>query len=123
MRLRGREDIHAGGYVRLFLGKRQGVTGAFAQSMFAYAIQHEFLPFRSYTTTVPFDLRTGFIERAQRCKGADAPALAEISASGVYRLAATVIVALERAGPELERRRHRTGEGTATNTHIDGDWI
>jgi hypothetical protein len=75
---------HAGEYVRLFGGKRNGVTGAFAQSMYAYAVRHEFLPFRSYTTTVLFDRGTGFIERAQRGNGADAPGIAEISAQGVY---------------------------------------
>ncbi|MGO8915328.1 MAG: hypothetical protein ACLQJR_05420 [Stellaceae bacterium] len=52
--------------------------------MYANSITHEFLPFRSWTTTVEFDRGDGFIQRIQRGNGADAPALAEMSPGGVY---------------------------------------
>jgi hypothetical protein len=52
--------------------------------MYCYSVRHEFQPFRSYTTTVLFDRGTGFVERAKRGNGADAPYLSELSPQGVY---------------------------------------
>jgi hypothetical protein len=85
MTLRGREDIHAGEYVSLRLGTNGGSPSGFEQQAYAYAVTQEFLPYRSYVTTVQFDRGTGFIERAQREGGADSPYFAEMSSGGVYR--------------------------------------
>ena len=85
MMLRGREDIHAGEYVTLRLGTNRGGNAGFEQQAYAYSVIHEFLPYRSFTTTVQFDRGTGFIVRAQRAGGADSPYFAEMSPGGVYR--------------------------------------
>jgi hypothetical protein len=78
MRLRGNEAIKAGSIVRLVRG------GGFTAEYYAHTVQHEFVPFRSYVTTVSFDRGTGFIERTQHGNGADSPYLAEMSPGGVY---------------------------------------
>ena len=60
--LRGNEMIIPRSYVKLLRGGRDGAPG-FDQTMYAHRVAHEFLPFRSFTTTVEFDRGTGFIAR------------------------------------------------------------
>jgi hypothetical protein len=64
MAVRGPEDIHAGEYVSLRLGTNGGSRSGFVQQAYAYAVTHEFMPYRSFTTTVQFDRGSGFIQRA-----------------------------------------------------------
>ncbi len=87
MHLRGNEAIKPGSFVRLLRGTENTggtVSGGFTAEYYAHTVQHEFVPFRSYVTTVHFDRGTGFIQRIQRGNGVDAPALAEMSPDGVY---------------------------------------
>jgi hypothetical protein len=80
LRLRGNEAVKAGSIVRLTRGAKSGFTAEY----YAHTVQHEFVPYRSYVTTVYFDRGTGFIERVQRGSGVDSPYLAEMSPGGVY---------------------------------------
>jgi hypothetical protein len=66
------------------LGTNGGSNAGFEQMAYAYSVIHQFLPYRSFTTTIQFDRGTGFIERSQREGGADSPYFAEMSARGVY---------------------------------------
>jgi hypothetical protein len=79
MKLAGNEAIRAGSILRLVRG-----DGGFTAEYYAHTVQNEFVPFRSFTTTVTFDRGTGFIARAQRENGLDSPYLAEIRATGAY---------------------------------------
>jgi hypothetical protein len=79
MKLAGNEALKAGSIVRLVRG-----DGGFTAEYYAHTVQHEFAPFRSFTTTVTFDRGTGFINRAQRENGIDSPYLAEMRAAGAY---------------------------------------
>ncbi len=87
MKLRGTETIKAGTYLRLIRGASVvGGTlgGGLKSEVYAHTVQHEFVPYRSYTTSVYFDRGTGFIERVQRGNGADSPYFSEMRTGGVY---------------------------------------
>lgn len=74
MQLRGNERVRAGQYVRL---ERRD----FPADYYITAVDHTFLPFRSFTTAVQFERGRGFIERVTT---EQAPYLAEVDAGGVY---------------------------------------
>jgi hypothetical protein len=74
---------YAGEYVSLKLGTNGGSPAGFVQKVYAHSVTQEFLPYRSYTTTIQFDRGTGFIQRAQREGGADSPYFAEMSPGSV----------------------------------------
>jgi hypothetical protein len=87
MRLRGNEAIKAGTYLRLIRGANAvGATlgSGFTADYYVTAVDHQFVPFKNFVTTVLVARGTGFIERAKRGNGVDAPYLAEISPRGVY---------------------------------------
>jgi len=78
MQLKGNESVRAGMTVKLT--PQQGGNG---DEHYAVQVQHEFLPFRSFMTTVSFERGTGFIRRITA--GSDnAPYLAEMNVGGVY---------------------------------------
>lgn len=77
MTLKGNERIRAGMYVKL---KR----GTMEQKVYATRVDHNFMPFRTFTTTVSFERGTGFIERAKRGSGRDSPYLNELNGGGAY---------------------------------------
>jgi hypothetical protein len=79
MRLKGNEKVKPGRYLRL---RRGGGDNPFTAEYYAHQVTHEYVPFRSYTTTVQFDRGTGFIERIQRGGGAQSPYLSEMSMRG-----------------------------------------
>ena len=56
LRMRGRSDVRAGTYLRI---TRAGVRFI----VYAVRVDHEFIPFVGFTTTVQFDRGTGFAER------------------------------------------------------------
>ena len=79
--------IKAGTYLRLIRGASVvGGTlgGGLKSEVYAHTVQHEFVPYKSYTTSVYFDRGTGFIERIQRGNGADSPYFSEMRTGGVY---------------------------------------
>lgn len=78
MRLRGNEAIKAGMTVKLIRGDQ-----AVGSEHYAVAVRHEFLPFRSFTTSIDYERGTGFIDRIKK-GSAGAPYLSEMSAGGVY---------------------------------------
>jgi len=71
MRIRGNENIKAGMYVRLH-------RGTFTATYYVVQIDHDYLPFQGFFSTLTVERGTGFIERAQRSGGADSPYLAEM---------------------------------------------
>ena len=71
--------IKAGTIVRLIRGGSSAGRGGFTAEYYAHTVQHEFVPFRSYATTVSYERSTGFIERVQRKGSVDSPYLAEMS--------------------------------------------
>ena len=75
--LKGNERVRAGMYIDISRGGMRG-------SYYATRVDHNFLPFRGYTTTVTYERGTGFIERAKRENGRQSPYLNELNASGVY---------------------------------------
>lgn len=72
IRLMGREDIKAGTYIDV-------VRGSMEYSFYVVQVDHEFIPFQGFFTTVNVDRGTGFIKRAQRESGNQSPYYAEIS--------------------------------------------
>ena len=70
MRPDGKELMKAGDYANF-------VTGRLKIEAYVVQVEHEFLPFQSYTTTLNFERGTGFVERAQKGGGMDSPWLAE----------------------------------------------
>lgn len=75
--LRGNERIRAGSYLSLTRG---GMTSEY----YVTQVDHTFVPFQSFTSTVLVERGTGFIVRAQRGRGRESPYLAELSGGGVY---------------------------------------
>lgn len=71
MRIRGNEAIKAGMYVRLH-------RGTFESIYYAVRVDHDYLPFQGFFSTVTFERGTGFIERVTRGGGSDSPYLAEM---------------------------------------------
>lgn len=68
---RGREEIKKGTYLKV---KRGTVTS----ECYVVGVDHDFVPFSNFTTTVQFQRGTGFAERAKRERGKDAPYYAEM---------------------------------------------
>jgi len=63
MTLRGNEAIKAGTIVSL-------TQGSVTSECYAHTVTNDFVPYRSYMTSVAFDRATGFSERTQRKDGA-----------------------------------------------------
>jgi len=74
IQMRGNEAITPGNIVRL---RRREFTADY----YAIAVEHNYAPFRSFTTTVQYERGRGFIERVAEVRS---PYLAEINAGGVY---------------------------------------
>lgn len=74
--IRGRPDIMPGNYVELH-------RGDFVEKLYVTAVNHEFLPFRTYTTGLQFERGNGFIAAI---RDGNAPYLREMTdgVSGVY---------------------------------------
>lgn len=72
MRLKGNEAIRAGVYVRL-------EHGNMVSDYYAVSVQHDYVPFGSYTTTVNFERGTGFIDRVRQEGGASSPYWSELN--------------------------------------------
>lgn len=72
MRVRGDERIRAGRYVRLREGER-------TSRYYAVSVQHEFIPFGGYFTTLEFERGTSFIERAKLGGGPASPYWSELA--------------------------------------------
>lgn len=62
MRIRGNEKVRAGMYVDLQRGQKNTYCGEY----YAYRVDHEFLPFRGFFTSLTVDRGTGFITRASQ---------------------------------------------------------
>lgn len=78
MVLKGNEQIKAGMYLRVWRGNMYA-------DYYLTRVEHSFMPFRSFITTVTFERGTGFIERAKRGNGLQSPYLSELNGDGVYR--------------------------------------
>lgn len=72
MRLKGNENIRSGTYVRLNSGNMQS-------NYYAVNVQHDYVPFGSYLTTVSFERGRGFIDRVQKGGGKASPYWAELA--------------------------------------------
>lgn len=72
IRIRGREDIKAGVYVRI---KR----GSMYSKYYVVSVDHEFIPFSGFFTTLHVERGDGFAERVKRAGGAASPYYSEIS--------------------------------------------
>ncbi len=72
LRLKGRPDIRAGMYVDV-------VRGSMEYGFYVVQVDHEFIPFQGYFTTLTVERGTGFIKRAQREAGQQSPYYAELS--------------------------------------------
>lgn len=70
--LRGNEAVRAGQYLRINRGK-------FSAEYYVANVQHTFVQFQSFQTSVMLERGTGFVERAKRGGGADSPFYAEMS--------------------------------------------
>lgn len=77
MTLKGSEQIRAGCYLSMR-------RGSMVSEYYVPTIEHSYMPFRSFTTTVQVERGTGFIARAQRGRGRNSPYLAETNGGGVY---------------------------------------
>lgn len=71
MRVRGNEGIKAGMYVRLRRGQ-------FRATYYVTQVDHEYLPFVGFFSTLTVERGTGFVERSKRGGGPDSPYLAEM---------------------------------------------
>ncbi|WP_433703735.1 hypothetical protein [Paraburkholderia sacchari] len=71
MRLKGRESIKAGRYLRL-------THGAMQSDYYIVGVTHDFTPFGSYFTEVQFERGTGFVDRIQSAGGQQAPYYSEM---------------------------------------------
>lgn len=72
IRIRGRSDIRAGMYVEV-------VRGDMSSMFYVYQIEHEFIPFVGYFTSLYVERGNGFAERMKRSGGIDSPYYSEIS--------------------------------------------
>lgn len=68
MRLKGNEQIRAGKYILLTHGNMRSLY-------YCVGVQHDYVPFGGYTTTVQFERGTGFIDRVQQ----NAPYFSELA--------------------------------------------
>lgn len=71
MRIRGNEQIRPGMFVRL-------VRGSFAAEYYVVQVEHEYVPFGGFFSTLTVERGMGFVERVKRGGGADSPYLAEL---------------------------------------------
>ncbi|MDR2875417.1 MAG: hypothetical protein LBV44_05755 [Methylobacillus sp.] len=71
MRVRGDDKLKAGRYIRLH-------RGSFTAEYYLVAVEHEYLPFGGFFSTLHVERGTGFIERIKRGGGADSPYMAEM---------------------------------------------
>lgn len=69
LRLRGNEDLRAGRYLRV-------TRGSFVATYYITQVEHEFIPFGGFFSSVTVDRGTGFVERIRR---GGSPYLAELS--------------------------------------------
>lgn len=72
MRIRGNEQIRAGMFVRL-------VRGGFSAEYYVVQVDHEYVPFTGFFSTLIVERGMGFVERVKRGGGPDSPYLAELS--------------------------------------------
>lgn len=77
MVLKGSERVRAGCYLTMR-------RGSMVSEYYVPTIEHAYMPFRQFTTTVQVERGTGFIARAQRGRGRNSPYLAETNGDGVY---------------------------------------
>lgn len=76
MRDDGVEAMKAGDYVTV-------ITGRLVSSAYVVSIEHEFMPFQSYTTTLSIERGEGFVERVSSEGGSSSPWLAEQASNSV----------------------------------------
>jgi len=72
MRVRGNERIKAGSYVRLR-------RGGFVADYYVTQVDHNYIPFVGFFSTLTVERGMGFVQRLQRDGGADSPYLSELS--------------------------------------------
>ena len=72
LRIKGREEIKAGTYIDV-------VRGSMKYSFYVVQVDHEFVPFQGFFTTLSVDRGTGFIERCQDKAGVISPYFAELA--------------------------------------------
>lgn len=72
MRLRGREDIRAGNYIRM-------VRGNFSALYYVTSVAHSILPYRGFYTTLTLERGLGFANRIRMAGGVDSPYLSELA--------------------------------------------
>src|SRR3546814_14030095 len=70
-RIRGNENIRAGMFVRLR-------RGGFSAEYYVVTVEHEYVPFSGFFSTLTVERGMGFVERAKRGGGADSPYLADM---------------------------------------------
>lgn len=71
IRVRGNEAIKAGVYVTLRRGQ-------FKATYYVVQVDHDYIPFQGFFSTLTVERGTGFIERVKRGGGPDSPYLAEL---------------------------------------------
>jgi hypothetical protein len=71
LRLKGNETIRAGGFVALTHGNLRSLH-------YAVTVEHEFIPFGNYFTSVEFDRGTGFADRIKQGDGMQNPYYSEM---------------------------------------------
>lgn len=71
IRVRGNENIKRGVYVRLRRGQFKAIY-------YVVQVDHDYIPFQGFFSTLTVERGTGFIERVKRGGGADSPYLAEM---------------------------------------------
>lgn len=71
IRVRGNENIKAGTYVTLRRGQFKAIY-------YVVQVDHDYLPYQGFFSTLTVERGTGFIERVKRSGGSDSPYLAEM---------------------------------------------
>lgn len=71
MRVRGNENIRAGSYI---MTDRGGMMAEY----YVVQVDHEYIPFQGFFSTLTVDRGMGFVERVRRDGGASSPYLAEL---------------------------------------------
>jgi hypothetical protein len=77
MTISGNERLRAGMYLNVRRGNLE-------QKVYCARVDQNFMPFRTFTTTISFERGTGFIERAKRNNGRESPYLNELNPNGAY---------------------------------------
>lgn len=70
-RVRGNERIRPGSFVRL-------IRGGLSAEYYVVQVDHEYVPFSGFFSTLVVERGMGFVERAKREGGSDSPYLAEL---------------------------------------------